>query len=709
VKKILFILFIIPTLLLGNKIADKNHYLIDSLVFEDLSQFDQNLLDSCLSIYHNSEQDTIKIEALNIICDNLVSDVWSDYQFVLDEILNETLAKELTTEERYVLEVVKGGSLNNIGLFYEFQKGNSSKALGYYLKALKLFKKIENKHGEAMLLNRVGTIYTNQDNIEKGYEYYKKSLALYKSLDEQDEIANPMNNLGSYYKDKQDYTTALFYYKQSLEIDVKVNNRQGAATLYSNIGGVYTVLKRYDKALISFIKGLIIFEEMGDKSGIAMILTHIGQVHYEQGDYESAFVNANRSFKIAKEDNYYKRLNSSAFLLSKIFEEQEKPEKALDMYKLYTATKDSMTNENTKSSAVRQQTQYEYESQKAIDDAVYSKELARQQEAKEKQQIIIYAIGFGLTLLAAFLIFVFNRLRLTRRQKSTIELQKKNVEAAHLEVSEKNKEILDSINYAKRIQKAILPNHDLVKQYLMNSFVLFKPKDIVAGDFYWMEASSSFSSEEGSANSSLVSIDDKCILFAAADCTGHGVPGAMVSVVCNNALNRSVREYGLTDPGKILDKTREIVISEFSDDSEVNNQKEDYVKDGMDIALCSLTGSTLKYAGANNPLWIVRDGELIERKADKQPIGSFRSQVPFTTHEIELKKNDALYIFSDGYADQFGGEKGKKFMTKAVKKLLLSIQDKSMDIQRSLLNEAFENWRGNNEQVDDVCFIGVRI
>jgi serine phosphatase RsbU (regulator of sigma subunit) len=223
--------------------------------------------------------------------------------------------------------------------------------------------------------------------------------------------------------------------------------------------------------------------------------------------------------------------------------------------------------------------------------------------------------------------------------------------------------------------------------------------------------SSSFSGDEGmdSSSSSSERIEEKCILFAAADCTGHGVPGAMVSVVCNNALNRSVREYSLTDPGEILDKTRDIVIHEFGDDDEGNEAQNDYVKDGMDIALCSLSGNTLKYAGANNPLWIIRDNELLIKKADKQPIGNFNSKMPFKTHTIELQKGDTFYLFSDGYADQFGGEKGKKFMTKAVKKLLLSIQDQSMDKKSKSLNEAFVSWRGNGEQIDDVCFIGVRI
>jgi len=275
-----------------------------------------------------------------------------------------------------------------------------------------------------------------------------------------------------------------------------------------------------------------------------------------------------------------------------------------------------------------------------------------------------------------------------RNAKVVLEntVQERTKELVHQKeiVEEKNSEILDSINYARRIQSAILPPTKIVKEYLQNSFILYKPKDVVAGDFYWMEHS------------------DGKVLYAAADCTGHGVPGAMISVVCNNALNRAVREYGLTDPGQILDKTREIVINEFE-------QSEEDVKDGMDIALCCLEGQTIKYAGAHNPLWIIRNGEVLETKADKEPIGKFDAQSPYTTHTFELQKNDSIYIFSDGYYDQFGGERGKKLKTVNFKKLLLSIQDKSMEDQREILLDEFNKWKGNIEQIDDVCVIGVRI
>ncbi|MBL4861702.1 MAG: SpoIIE family protein phosphatase [Crocinitomicaceae bacterium] len=262
---------------------------------------------------------------------------------------------------------------------------------------------------------------------------------------------------------------------------------------------------------------------------------------------------------------------------------------------------------------------------------------------------------------------------------ATSELRLKNKE-----VEIQRDEILDSITYAKRIQNAILPPTRIVNEYLNDSFVIYKPKDIVAGDFYWMEQK------------------EENVLFAVADCTGHGVPGALVSMVCNNALNRSVREYSITEPGKILDMARKIVIQEFE-------KSDEEVKDGMDIALCSLMGNKLNYAGAHNPLWVIRKGKLIETKANKQPIGRFDKPLPYTTHSFDLEKGDTIYLSSDGYAAQFGGEKGKKFRVKAFKALLLSIQDKSMEEQKKIIDEVFENWKGKLDQVDDVCIIGIRI
>ncbi|MCB9222854.1 MAG: SpoIIE family protein phosphatase [Crocinitomicaceae bacterium] len=269
--------------------------------------------------------------------------------------------------------------------------------------------------------------------------------------------------------------------------------------------------------------------------------------------------------------------------------------------------------------------------------------------------------------------------------------QKREAERQKEIVIEKQQEITDSINYAKKIQEAIMPSLELFTTNLPESFILYKPKDIVAGDFYWMEE-----------------VNDG-VIFAAADCTGHGVPGAMVSVVCNNALNRSVREFGYNDPAKILDKTRELVIEQFEKGSKKNGE-EPSIKDGMDISLCFFNKKENKiyWAGANNPLWLMRNGELVELKGDKQPIGKYHDPVPFTSHSKAIESGDLICIFSDGYADQFGGDKGKKFKTKAFKELLSKVADQPMEEIKTFIDNSFEEWKGEYEQVDDVCVIGVR-
>lgn len=253
-------------------------------------------------------------------------------------------------------------------------------------------------------------------------------------------------------------------------------------------------------------------------------------------------------------------------------------------------------------------------------------------------------------------------------------------------VESKNKEIIDSINYAKRIQRAVLPSSGMVKRKLANALVLFKPKDIVAGDFYWLDEK------------------EDIILLAAADCTGHGVPGAMVSLVCNNTLSRTVREFNLTNPALILNKVRDIVIESFT------NSREE-VKDGMDIALVALNFKTnmLRFAGANNNLYVISDGELKVFKADRQPIGKFVVSNDFNVQEVQLKPGDTFYMFTDGYVDQFGGPNGKKFKTNRFLKILLNIQHLTMREQQKHLDKVFMDWKGDLDQIDDVCVLGVKI
>jgi DNA-binding CsgD family transcriptional regulator len=287
----------------------------------------------------------------------------------------------------------------------------------------------------------------------------------------------------------------------------------------------------------------------------------------------------------------------------------------------------------------------------------------------------------------------------------------KNVELKNAldEIREKNNELLSSLTYAKRLQEAILPPPRIVKEWLTESFLFYRPKDIVSGDFYWMET----------VDTILDGVKKTLIFFAAADCTGHGVPGAMVSVVCANALNRSVKEFQLKTPGGVLNKVTELVLEAFEQSDEV-------IKDGMDIALCALdiSANKLFYSGANNPLYritktaansenkyISADGsyELLQYNACRSPIGKQESKHVFVTQEIQLNSGDAIYMFSDGFPDQFGGQKGKKYKYANFKRFLLEHYALPMEQQKSHLEDEFDNWKQSFEQIDDVCIIGVKI
>ncbi|MDF1672943.1 MAG: tetratricopeptide repeat protein [Vicingaceae bacterium] len=761
---LLFTLSFFTKNVVAQDIAEKNHYLLDSLDFNKISPDEKIIIDSCLTLYHNTKEDTSKFQALNYIIENCWSDaVWQGYNYFVYSKSAELLKQKHSQQIEKTLTNIYANSLSNYAVEVSY-KGDDEKALEFLSKAQKLYEKTDNLMGKAYLLHNIGFTIHSQGKTEKAVEMLKESLTLHKQLKNNHGIGYCLNNIGFFYKDLGKLNEALDYFHQSLDLRIKekdvknmatcynniayvhmsqgenekaieyfekcmniydsINKPSGKATAILNLASIYKKNNEVDKAMDYYQKAFELYRDAEDPAGEALTLSHISSIYQSNGDLDKAIekmqesliineriksvgaiannsVNIGRimflkgqtgeakklglkALKLGQELGYPSTIKTAAHLLFDIYKSEKNGMKALEMHELYIQMRDSLKNENSQQTLIKQQAKYEYESKKTINDAKFEKQIAIEKEEKAKQKVIIYSVISGLILLTIFLIFVFNRLQLTRRQKNVIEKQKVEVEDSKKQLEQKNKEITDSIQYAKRIQSAILPSDKLVKEYLQNSFILYKPKDIVAGDFYWME-----------------SVGNK-ILFAAADCTGHGVPGAMVSVVCNNGLNRSVREYGLTDPGKILDKTREIVVNEFK-------KSEEDVKDGMDIALCSLEGSTLQYAGANNPLWIIRNGELLETKADKQPIGQFDSQVFYTSHTIELQKGDSVYLFSDGYIDQFGGEKGKKFKSKPFKNLLLSIADRDMEEQRTLIDNAFTQWKGDIEQVDDVCVIGFKI
>jgi serine phosphatase RsbU (regulator of sigma subunit) len=568
--------------------------------------------------------------------------------------------------------------------FYFDQKGDINAATESYIKSLAIREEIKDSIGIAESYVNLAYILQHQGDLFSAINYLNKAEIIFKSHKDSFGLVNIYINLGGDYYLNQNYDSAQFLFEKSIELAEKINDANGMSYALNNLAAIYYKKGLLEKTEESYHKSLMLREKSGVKGQIARSHQNLGRFYYNINDIEKSIYHANISFEIAQELQSPVIISNSAILLSDIYNKQSDYKKAHEFLLIHVEMKDSILSDETQKTTIKQQVKYEYEKQKLVDDAEHEKQMAISAEQEKKQRVIIYSIAGGLCLVILFSILIYNRLQVTRKQKLIIEEQKQEVEHQKEIIEETHKEITDSITYAKRIQEAILPPERIVQKWLTNSFILYKPKDIVAGDFYWMEQ-----------------IENN-ILFAAADCTGHGVPGAMVSVVCHNAMNRAVREFKLISPGQILDKTRELVVEQFK-------KSDKDVKDGMDIALCTLKGNELQYAGAHNPLWIVRKGEIIEIKADKQPIGKFENFKSFTTHKIELEKGDAIYIFSDGFADQFGGEKGKKLKNKPFKELLISINKESMKNQKEIINNHFIKWKGDLDQVDDVCVIGVQI
>jgi serine phosphatase RsbU (regulator of sigma subunit)/Tfp pilus assembly protein PilF len=578
-------------------------------------------------------------------------------------------------------------NLGNLGVV-SVEQGSYTNALSYYFKALKLYEELKDKNGTAKNLGNIGNIFLNQNEFDKALKYYFRALKLAEETGYKQAIANTLGNIGGAYYGKKEQEKALEYYFKALKINEEIGDMAGMSRNYGNIGVSYDELKNFSGAYEYYKKSLEINRTIGNKAGEGLGLGNIGSMFAKQGKLNEAEKYLKQALAISTEVGDLDGKKEWLHTLSMLYSQQGKWKMAMDAYKEFIATRDSLFNEENTKNTVKAEMNFEFEKkatadsvrhleqQKVKDSAIKAQEAQLKQEKTQR-----YSLYGGLALVLVFSVFLLNRFKVTNRQKKEIEHQK-------LLVEEKNKEVIDSINYAKKIQDALLKEQDHVSEHLPEHFVFFKPKDIVSGDFYWgLEKQDHW-------------------YLCVADCTGHGVPGAFMSMLGIAFLNEINGTEELHSPARILDLLREKITKELGQSGESGESK-----DGMDISLMRLNLKTnaMEWAGANNPLWIIQDGDRKEIKADKQPIGFSHQPKPFTNHPLQLNKGDMIYLFSDGYADQFGGEKGKKFKYKNLFDLLSAMKDKSMSDQKQKLSETFESWKGKLEQVDDVLIIGLRL
>jgi serine phosphatase RsbU (regulator of sigma subunit) len=489
---------------------------------------------------------------------------------------------------------------------------------------------------------------------------------------------------------------AINYFEKAVEGFNKDGNKAYAAMAMTMIGEAYVNDSDYVAAEKYFLHAMPKFEEENDEYAIAINCTNLGSIELHKKNYAKAFAYFDRALKLNLKREAWDNIKNNALKLSELMETQNKSSEALKYYKMYVQYKDSVINIERNKALANAESKYNAE-KKEQQLILKNLELEKSQSEVKQRNTLIY-IFIGALLIFVVLLFVVYRLYrqkrktniVLNRQFSEIKLKTTQIEEQKNIIEEKNKDIMDSINYSKHIQQAILPSENLIQKALPNSFFIYKPKDIISGDFYFIENT------------------PERVYFAVVDCTGHGVPGALLSVFSQNTLKKIIStKKGM--PHEILTE----ICQEFKANLTSDNNESLSINDGMDIALACLDkkDNKLYFSGAKNPLLLMRNSEMHELKADRWSISGRNEdqQLKFTHHELELKKGDKIYMFSDGFADQFGGPKGKKYKYKQIKELIMEASKMVLSEQKKFIESSFNSWKGNLEQLDDVTLICVNL
>ncbi|MBI2722809.1 MAG: tetratricopeptide repeat protein [Bacteroidetes bacterium] len=534
----------------------------------------------------------------------------------------------------------------------------------------------------------LGIVFAAQNNSEKALENYAKALKICSQTNDKSNTALAYNNIGDIFLSKKKLSIALKNLLKASEIYEVMGDVKNLSHTYHNIGNVFTEKKELKNALYYHEKALAFREKIYDRRGMALSYISISNIFLAKKDYSKALYYTQLSLDLSKDIKAYDVSKDCYKTLDALYAELKDYKNARINLKYYIEIKDSLLNKESVKLINEINTRYETDKKQLLITNLEKEQTLQKAEVRSAYiQKIASLSGLLLVLIIAVIIFRNNRVKqktnlLLTKQNSLIDKQKQLVE-------EKHKEITDSINYAERIQRALLASEKLLDENLSDYFIFFKPKDVVSGDFYWA-----------------TKLSNNHFVLVTADSTGHGVPGAIMSILNIACLDKAVTKE-INSPDLILNETRSLIIDHLKNDGTAEGGK-----DGMDGSLLSFDfkNSVLHCASANNPIWVIRNKELIEIKADRLPIGKHdKDKTPFTLHTLNLQKGDVAYTLTDGFPDQFGGAKGKKFKHKQLQELLLSIANDPMETQKQKLNDVFDNWKGNLEQVDDVCLIGVRV
>lgn len=732
------------------KMMFKLKYLLWGIIlFNAMGVFSQSdyYIDSLIVASAKYPDDTNKLNILNTIAENAGDDIWPMYNNELGKLAAK-LQHSPVKAIRLCAKKHLAASLNNKG-FYFAERGIAYKAVLYFNKSLAIQREISDKEGEAFSLSNLGTIYDSKGDIYKALEFYFASLKIREKLGNKFSLAQSYNNIAVLYNHQNDLENCIKYHFESLKIRQEINDPKGIALAYNNIGSTYTHLiettlkgkanipdSLFKKSLDYFLKGRDYYQQAEDEHGVALALFNIGDyytleadcffqnnkpkydsvltisenyfnqaydifnhlgekewianarnglahIFWRRSDLTKAIKNGEEAMAIARELGYPATIQNAADILRKAYHDKKDFERALEMSDLFYAMRDSVINDNNKKESLSKYFLYQNEKQQLVIKSNHEK-IEMEFRAKTKQQrLVIYFVIVALLICAIFGILMYNRFKITKKQNGIIHHQKQIVEHQKLLVEESKKEILDSINYAKRIQYALLAHDSVLKENLNGYFVLFKPKDIVSGDFYWATTHSHY------------------FYLAVCDSTGHGVPGAFMSLLNIGFMSEAIKEKNIIHPHEVLNYVRKRLIESISKEEQ---------KDGMDgtlLCIDKLNGH-VSYASAHNAPLFISNNESHVLLCDKMPVGKGERTDKFSLYTLQPKPGDQLYLFTDGYGDQFGGEKGKKYKNKLLKEKLFEVSKLPIHQQASVLNKEFEMWRGNLEQVDDVLVVGIR-
>ncbi|MFL5762589.1 MAG: tetratricopeptide repeat protein [Bacteroidia bacterium] len=576
----------------------------------------------------------------------------------------------------------------NVGLLL-YDIGKYDKALEQFIAAEKSADHLGDMRSMASAMQNIGMVYQSQTLYEKALVNYNQALAKFQEAGAADAVASVYTSIGALYYELNEREKALEYFLKALMISEELKDQKGIADGLNNAAVIYEELKNYDKAMEYHKRSLELSRAQSNIRGVSTSLYNLALIYKSKNQYDNAINYIDSAMIAAKSVSAFEMLKEYDKTLSEIYYIKSDYKTSLKYYTDYAAIKDTLVNQDRNKLIVEMSTKYQTE-KKDKENQILKQQTELQNLSINRQRIISYSVTVVLLLVIVLAFYIYRGYQ--QKKRVNLQLEEKNmlIQEKSKIVEEKNKDITDSIRYAKRLQTAILKPEETLGNYFDDGFILFRPKDIVSGDFYWFEKFGNLS------------------LVAAADCTGHGVPGAFMSIIGCNLLSQAVNEYAITQPAAILNSINKGL-------NKVLQQKGDQlsVTDGMDIALCVYNAEkmTVEYSGAYNPLWIVRDGQLMDFAADKFPVGAFvdKEVRKFGSQEVKVKKGDMLYLFSDGFADQFGGPQGKKFKYKQLQGVLIENSVKPCKEQRSMLVGALESWMGRLEQIDDILVIGIRI